>query len=128
MDEIRSRALRFIKLEEDKEIQKRDNMLSSYKNPNRKFESLAQRSYKSKPYSKLDHHRVNALNDEGEEDEFSKLLFTASLWRFQVKYSPCMILVTKQDGQERERSRTVGKTNPSSMHIMRTSVTTLRTA
>ncbi|XP_023733891.1 uncharacterized protein LOC111881731 [Lactuca sativa] len=57
MDEVRSRALRFIRLEEEKEIQKRSNPPSSYDHLNRKADSLAQRSYKSKPYSKPDHHR-----------------------------------------------------------------------
>ena len=49
LDEVRSRALRFIRLEEDKEIQKRSNPPISYDYPNRKVDSLAQRSYKSKP-------------------------------------------------------------------------------
>lgn len=63
MNEVRSRALRFIRLEEDKDIQKRSNPLNSYDNPNRKADSLVQRSYKSKPYSKPDNHRVNALEE-----------------------------------------------------------------
>ena len=73
MDEVGSRALWFIRLEEDKEIQKRAITPSSYENPNRNDESLAQRSYKSKPYSKPGHQRVNALDDEGEEDKFPKI-------------------------------------------------------
>ena len=64
MDEVRSRALRFIRLEEDNEIQKRSNPPSSYDHPNRKADSSAQRSYMSKPYSKPNYHRVNALEDE----------------------------------------------------------------
>ncbi|XP_023767595.3 uncharacterized protein LOC111916202 [Lactuca sativa] len=35
----------------------------------RKVESLTQRSYKSKPYSKPDHHKVNSIEDGGEEEK-----------------------------------------------------------
>ena len=42
--------------------------------PNRKSDSLAQISYKSKPYSNPDHHMVNTLVDEGEEEEFPKII------------------------------------------------------
>ncbi|XP_023742597.2 uncharacterized protein LOC111890744 [Lactuca sativa] len=73
LDKVRCRALRFIGLEEDKESQKRSNPSSQYENPNKKVESLAPRSYKSNPYSKSDHHRVNALEDEGEEYELPKI-------------------------------------------------------
>ncbi|XP_023749791.1 uncharacterized protein LOC111898097 [Lactuca sativa] len=38
-----------------------------------KVESSAPRSYKSKPYSRPDRHRVNALEDEGEEEEPPKI-------------------------------------------------------
>lgn len=54
VNEVRSRAVRFIRLEEDMEIQERTNSPSSNDNPNRKVDSLAQRSYKSKLYSKPD--------------------------------------------------------------------------
>ena len=73
MDKFRSRALRFTRLEEDKEIQKRSNPPSSYDLPNRKADSSAQRSYKSKPYSKPGHHKLNALEDEGEEEDFPRI-------------------------------------------------------
>ena len=62
VDEVRSRALRFIRLEEDKEIQRKSSAPTSYDHPNRKSDySSSQRSFKAKPYSKPDHHRVNAL-------------------------------------------------------------------
>ncbi|KAL7586986.1 hypothetical protein Lser_V15G37217 [Lactuca serriola] len=73
LDEVRCRALRFIRFEEDREIQKRSNPSDQYENPNRKPESSTQRSYKSKPYSKPVHHRVNALKDGGEEEELPKI-------------------------------------------------------
>ncbi|KAL7594220.1 hypothetical protein Lser_V15G28361 [Lactuca serriola] len=73
LDEFRCRALTFIRLKEDKEIQKRTNHSSQYENPNRKAESSAPRSYKSKPYSKPDHHKVNALKDEGKEERLPKI-------------------------------------------------------
>ena len=41
--------------------------------PNRKVESSAPRSNKTKPYSKPNHYRVNALEDEGEEEEPTKI-------------------------------------------------------
>ncbi|XP_023737251.1 uncharacterized protein LOC111885204 [Lactuca sativa] len=73
LDEVRCRALRFIGIKEDREIQNRSNPVNQYENPNRKAESSTSRSYKSKPYSKLDHHRVNALKDEGEKGKIPKI-------------------------------------------------------
>lgn len=74
MDEVRIRALRFIGLEEDKEIQKRASMPSSFGNPNRKAKYSAQSSYNSKPYSQPDHRRFNALDDEWEDDGFPNII------------------------------------------------------
>ena len=74
LDEVRSRALRFIRLEEDKEIQRKSSTPTSYDHPNRKIDSSSsQRSFKAKPYSKPDHHRVNALGEEIEEEGFPKI-------------------------------------------------------
>ena len=74
LDEVRSRALRFIRLEEDKEIQRKSSAPTSYDHPNRKSDSSSsQRSFKAKPYSKPDHHRVNALGEEIEEEGFPKI-------------------------------------------------------
>ena len=72
-DEVRYWALRFIWIEEDREIQKRSNPSNQYENTNRKAESSTSRSYKSKLHSKSDHHRVNALEDEEEEEELPKI-------------------------------------------------------
>ena len=69
LDEVRCQSLRFIRLEEDKEVQNRSSSSSQFENPNRKTKSSAPRSYKSKPYSKLGPYRVNALEDEGVEGE-----------------------------------------------------------
>lgn len=38
-----------------------------------KAESLTQSSYKSKPHSTPGHHRLNALDNEGREDEFPRI-------------------------------------------------------
>ena len=70
MDEVMSRPLRFIRLQEDKEMKKRSKTPSPYDNLNKKARSLARRSYKSKPYSKPNHQTINALDDKGEDDEF----------------------------------------------------------
>lgn len=48
-------------------------MKNSYDNPNRNADSSVQRSYKSKTYSEPDRHMVNALEGEGEEDDFPKI-------------------------------------------------------
>ena len=87
LDEVRFRALRFIRLEEDKEVQKTSNPSSQYENPNRKAESSTPRSYKLKPYSKPDHHMVNSLEDEGEEKELPKITEYCFLWIF--RYNSC---------------------------------------
>lgn len=73
LDELRCQALRFIRLEEDKEVRKRSKPSNQYENPNRKAESSDPRSYKSKSYSKSNHHGVNALKDEREEEEPPKI-------------------------------------------------------
>ncbi|KAL4553980.1 hypothetical protein LXL04_039903 [Taraxacum kok-saghyz] len=70
LDEVRSRAIRFIRLEEDKEIQRKSNAPTSYAHPNRKTDSSSsQRSFKAKP----DTHWVNALEEDVEEEEFPKI-------------------------------------------------------
>ena len=66
LEEVRSKAIRFIRLEEDKEVQKRTTTPNSYDHPNRKSDAPAQRPYK-KPYSRPEHQRVNALDDVQEE-------------------------------------------------------------
>ena len=69
LDEVRSRTIRFIRLEEDKEVQRKSSTPNSYDHPNRKTDSSSsQRSFKAKPYSKPDTHRVNALEEEMEEE------------------------------------------------------------
>ncbi|XP_023769035.1 uncharacterized protein LOC111917605 [Lactuca sativa] len=73
LDEVRCRALRFIRIEEDKEVHMGSNPSSQYDNPNRKVESSTPRSYKAKPYSKPNHHRFNSLEDEVEEEEPPKI-------------------------------------------------------
>ncbi|KAL4562281.1 hypothetical protein LXL04_034480 [Taraxacum kok-saghyz] len=80
LDEVRSRAIRFIRLEEDKEIQRKSSAPTSYDHPNRKTDSSSsQRSFKAKPYSKPDTHWVNALEDDMEEEEFPKITDTIFL-------------------------------------------------
>ena len=74
LDEVRSRAIRFIRLEEDIEIQRKSGTPTSYDHPNRKTDSSSsQRSFKAKPYSKPDSHRINALEEDVEEVEFPKI-------------------------------------------------------
>ena len=79
--EVSRRALRFIRFEEEEEIQMRRNPPNSYDSPNRKAESSVQRSYKSKPYSKLDHHKVKRR-----KNNFPRSLIIAFMWMFQVQY------------------------------------------
>lgn len=56
LEEVINKALRFIRLEEDKKIQKRTNM--SYDHHNRKNESSSEKYYRAKPYSKSKNHRL----------------------------------------------------------------------
>lgn len=62
LNEVKSRTLIFISLDEDKKIYKR--MKTSYDHPNRKNKSSSEKSYKDKPYSIPKRHRVNALEDQ----------------------------------------------------------------
>ncbi|KAI3676095.1 hypothetical protein L1987_85694 [Smallanthus sonchifolius] len=71
-DEVRNRALRFIRLEDDKKIQQRMDTPTSYSQPNWKTETAPFKPYRSKPYSKPDNDRVNAVEDDEEEEEYPK--------------------------------------------------------
>lgn len=52
IDEVRNKALRFIRLEEDRKIQQMIDTSSTYDNLNWKSESTY-KSYRSKPYSNM---------------------------------------------------------------------------
>ncbi|KAI3796340.1 hypothetical protein L1987_39008 [Smallanthus sonchifolius] len=76
LDEVRNKALRFITLEDDKKIQQRMDAPTSYSQPNRRTETAPFKPYRFKPYSKPDNHRVNAVEDDEEEEEYTKILET----------------------------------------------------
>ena len=65
LDEVRSRALRFIRLEDDKKIHKRLE-IPKYEPSDRKTDSL-HKQYRSKPYNKQDSPRINAVQEDDEE-------------------------------------------------------------
>ena len=74
LDEARTRALRFIRLEDDRTIQKRMNPSTNYNNSNKKADSSPYKSYKSKSYSKSENNRINAIEeDEDNDEEYPKL-------------------------------------------------------
>ncbi|KAK1432045.1 hypothetical protein QVD17_08934 [Tagetes erecta] len=66
LDEVRSRALRFIRLEDDKKIHQKLE-IPKYESSNRKSDSPHKR-YRSKPYNKQDSPRINAVEEEDEEE------------------------------------------------------------
>ena len=72
LDEVRNKALRFIRLEEDKKIQQRIDESSKYDNPNRKSESSS-KYYCSKPYSRNDSKKVSFVDDDEDDEEYPKL-------------------------------------------------------
>lgn len=55
-------VIRFVRLKEDKKIQKRMN--TSYDHPNRKNEFSSQKSYRAKSYSRPENHSITGLEDE----------------------------------------------------------------
>ncbi|XP_076960954.1 uncharacterized protein LOC143637445 [Bidens hawaiensis] len=65
LDEARSRALRFIRLEDDKKNSKAD--IPKYDQTNRKFESPG-KSYRAKPYYKPANPKINAVDEENDEE------------------------------------------------------------
>ena len=69
LDEARSRALRYIRLEDDKKNAKVD--IPKYDQTNRKFESPG-KNYRAKPYQKPDIPRINAV-DEDDNEEYPKI-------------------------------------------------------
>ena len=85
MDELRSRALRFIWLKEVKEIQNRRTPPKSYDNPNRKEDSSVQRSNKSKTYSpNLVIIGSMPSKMKGRKKNFQRPMTIIFLWMFQV--------------------------------------------
>ncbi|KAK9080783.1 hypothetical protein SSX86_000541 [Deinandra increscens subsp. villosa] len=68
LDEVRHRALRFIRLEEDRKIQEKADVVPGYGSSNRKLEPSHSRSQRPKPYSKPDNPRVNRV-DQGEDED-----------------------------------------------------------
>ncbi|KAJ0939030.1 hypothetical protein HanRHA438_Chr02g0056471 [Helianthus annuus] len=80
LDEARNRALRYIRLEDDKKMQERMNASSTYESTNRKSES-SYKPYRSKPYGRNDNKKVNAVEDEDPEEypELSKYCFSVNI-------------------------------------------------
>jgi hypothetical protein len=68
LDEVRSRALRFIRLEDDKKLQRK---LENPKNDSssRKSDSPG-KSYRHKPYSRNDNPRVNAIGEDSDDEDY----------------------------------------------------------
>src|ERR1043165_8621190 len=67
LDEVRNKALRFIRLEDDKKIQERIESSSKYNHPNRKSTPTYE-PYKHKPYARPDNKKVNVVEDDDEDD------------------------------------------------------------
>ncbi|XP_022014513.1 uncharacterized protein LOC110914010 [Helianthus annuus] len=67
LDESRNRALRYIRLKDDKKMQERMNSSSTYESTSRKSES-SYKPYRSRPYGKNDSKKVNAVEDEDIEE------------------------------------------------------------
>ena len=79
-DEVRSRAIRFIRLEEDKEIQRKSSAQTSYDHPNCKTDSSSsQRSFKAKPILSQILIGLILLKRKRMKRNSLKLLTTASL-------------------------------------------------
>ena len=64
LDEVKNRALRFIRHEDDKKIQERIKSSSRYNHPNRKSTPTYEPN-KHKPYARPDNKRVNVVEDDG---------------------------------------------------------------
>ncbi|KAJ0501800.1 hypothetical protein HanHA300_Chr11g0405291 [Helianthus annuus] len=80
LDEAWNRALRYIRLEDNKKMQERMNASSTYESTNRKSES-SYKPYRSKPYGRNDSKKVNAIKDEDPEEypELSEYCFAVNI-------------------------------------------------
>ncbi|KAJ0898693.1 putative retrotransposon gag domain-containing protein [Helianthus annuus] len=80
LDEARNRALRYIRLEDDKKMQEKMNASSTYESTNRKSES-SHKPYRSRPYDKNENKRVNVVQDEDPEEypELSEYCFSVNI-------------------------------------------------
>jgi hypothetical protein len=63
LDDVRNRAIRFIRLEEDEALRRRSDT-TSYDRPNRKAEYPVFKPNKNKPYTRPTHQRINAVDQE----------------------------------------------------------------
>ncbi|KAD6796232.1 hypothetical protein E3N88_07128 [Mikania micrantha] len=73
MDEVRNRSLRFIILEDDKEIQKRITTTPPNDQGKRKLDSPTSKSFKSKPYYKANYHKINLVDEDEDDEEYPKI-------------------------------------------------------
>src|ERR1043165_9021162 len=72
LDEVRNRALRFIRLEDNKKLQERIETSSRYNDPNRKSTSTYE-PYKHEPYARPDNKKFNVVEDDDKEDCHKRL-------------------------------------------------------
>ncbi|KAK1411207.1 hypothetical protein QVD17_37753 [Tagetes erecta] len=72
LDEVRTRALRFIRLEDDKKIQDRIGSTIKQEHQDKKQESLFKNN-KTKPYFKHDNQNVHAMEYDEDEEEYPKI-------------------------------------------------------
>ena len=103
LDEVRSRALRFIRLEDDKKINRRIDV-PKYEHTSRKYDS-PQKNYR-KPYNKQDSPKINAI-EEDEEEEYPKI----SDYCFSVD-TPSLICALQDLGEKARWPKKNVKPNP----------------
>ncbi|KAD4585878.1 hypothetical protein E3N88_23479 [Mikania micrantha] len=97
MDEVQNRALRFIRLEDDKEIQKRITTTPPNDQGKRKLDSPTNKSFKSKPYYKADNHKINSVDEDEDDEEYPRI----SEYCFSVDFTELMCAM--QDLGEKAR-------------------------
>ncbi|KAK1431738.1 hypothetical protein QVD17_08334 [Tagetes erecta] len=94
--EVRTRALRFIRLEDDKKIQDRIGSIIKQEHQDKKQGSLFKNN-KTKPYFKLDNPNVHAVEYDEDEEEYPKI----SEYCFSVDVGD--VLLAMQDLGEKAR-------------------------
>jgi hypothetical protein len=96
LEEVRTRAMRFIRLEDDKRIQKR---LTGSTNPETQDRNRGSFfiNERSKPYSRLDKQNVHAVQNEEDDEEYPRI----SEYCFSVDISGLMLAM--QDLGEKAR-------------------------
>jgi hypothetical protein len=127
LEEVRTRAMRFIRLEDDKKTQERLTA-STYPETQDRNQGSSFKNNRPKLYSRSDKQSIHVVQDEEDDEEYPKI----SEYCFSIDVSGLRLAM--QDLGEKARwprkneRQQPSKTNPSGVHTMKTLAMSLMSA